>query len=247
MVTILSPAKNMQNSTIAELKVTKPRYAKKTKELLDVLKQCNPWQLESKLHINQNLAMKAFTDFQNFSFDTEGTPALLAYHGLQYQYLQANDFTFDDFEFADSHIRIISALYGILNPMDGILPYRLEMQCKIEFDGKNLYQFWKDSLYHDLKKENHTIINLASSEYSRAIIPYLVPEDSFITCNFVVNRNGKMRMLATDAKMARGQLSRYIIKNRIDEPEGLKDFYWKGYEFSEELSDYSKYTFTKQW
>ncbi len=246
MLLILSPAKNMQVSTLEGLSLSRPRFPAQTGQLAEALRVLSPWQLERPMSINPDLAFKAFTAFQSFDLDAEGTAALLAYHGLQYRNLDPQSFSLADFAFANEHLRLLSAFYGVLRPADGILPYRLEFLCKLKFDGRNLYQFWGDLFYRDLFSSGQTVVNLASAEYSRTVQPYLTPRDRFLTCNFLVMKRGKPRMLATAAKMARGQMARYLVKERIDQPEGLKGFCWNGYAFVPHLSDESTYTFLQR-
>ena len=246
MFIILSPAKNMQSSRLEGLTLSRPRFLAQTEQLVETLRKFSPWQLERPMSVNPDLALKAFDSFQSFDPDAEGTAALLAYHGLQYRNLDPQSFSLADFAFANDHLRLLSAFYGVLRPTDGILPYRLEFLCKLKFGVQNLYQFWGDLFYRDLFSSGKTVINLASAEYSRTVQPYLTPHDRFLTCNFLVMKRGKPRMLATAAKMARGRMARYIVKERIDDPEGLKDFCWNGYTFIPHLSDDSTYTFLQR-
>ena len=132
-----------------------------------------------------------------------------------------------------------------MRPLDGIQPYRLEMGCKLQFDGKNLYQFWGDKLYRALFEQGDTVLNLASKEYSKAITPYLQPKDRWITCEFLTYRKGKLATVATSAKMARGQMARFIVQNHITAPENVQAFSWDGYAFAAEQSKEDCYVFVK--
>ncbi|MCR1897881.1 peroxide stress protein YaaA [Irregularibacter muris] len=246
MIAIISPAKNMRQASLQGLKTSTPDYIENTKQLVEILKKYNPWELESLLKINPDLALEAFENFQQWDADKKGVAALLAYHGLQYKNINPEDFTIEDFRFADEHIRILSGLYGKIKPTHGILPYRLEMQTKLMIQGENLYGFWGDRLYRDLFKHNLPVINLASKEYSKAIERYLKPHDQFITIEFKVYRKEKLRTIATSAKMARGQMIRYIVKNRLECLSQLKNFNWNGYEFISGLSYENKYVFVQK-
>ena len=116
--------------------------------------------------------------------------------------------------------RILSGFYGILKPMDGVTPYRLEMQAKLELNGaKNLYAYWGDRLYKELRDSSGIIVNLASKEYSKCIEKYLQAEDSYITCNFFEEVQGKLVQKGVYCKMARGEMVRFMAENRIEEPE----------------------------
>jgi cytoplasmic iron level regulating protein YaaA (DUF328/UPF0246 family) len=151
-----------------------------------------------------------------------------------------------------SHLRILSGFYGVLKPMDGVTPYRLEMQAKAEVDGfKNLYEFWGDKIYREVMDESRTVINLASKEYSKCVENYLQPGDRFITCVFgelseeTGKKSGKPRVVQKGvyAKMARGEMVRFMAVNDIREPEQVREFDWSGYSFREDLSTETKYVF----
>lgn len=245
MIAILSPAKNMRTTSLKGLVLTQPALLQKAERLLPMLQSLEPWELESQLNINPQLAMKAFTDFQEFNVSGRDSAALLAYHGLAYQNLDAQSLDLEGFAFANEHIRILSAFYGALRPADAIRPYRLEFQCKFRPGGKNLYEFWGDSIYRELYRGGDAVINLASKEYSKAVSPFLQPGDRLITCDFLTSRRGKLITVAALAKMARGRMARYLIDNRIQEPEGLQGFSWDGYEFSQKLSDDSCFRFVQ--
>ena len=247
MIAILSPAKNMRAdcSFPDGVAVTKPQFPKETNLLWERLRQLSPWELESAFKINPQLAMKAACDFQDFDREKDGVPALFAYAGLAYTNLGVADFTAEDVVFANDHLRILSGFYGLLRPCDGIRPYRLEMGCKLQFDGLSLYQLWGDKLYRSLFQSGAPVINLASKEYSKAVEPYLQGNDRFITCDFLTWRNGKYTTIATAAKMARGQMVRWMVKERLTQPEQLQAFDWDGYHFDPDRSDDSRYVFQK--
>lgn len=244
MIAILSPAKNMEPVTLPGLESTAPRFLDKTRRLAEFLRQQSPWQLESLLKINPELAMKAFAAYQDYTPQGKG-PALLAYRGLAYRYLRAGEFSSDDFAFAQEHLRVFSAFYGPLRPADAIVPYRLEMQCRLRIDGATLYRFWGDLFYRDVSPRG-PVINLASAEYSKAVTPFLRPGDTFLTCTFLVRKRGKYVCLPTAAKMARGAMARWIIKNRAESPEALKNFQEQGYQYSMPLSSDTQYVFLSE-
>lgn len=244
MIAILSPAKNMQMKEYENLKISKPSNLEKTNILLSILKQKHPYELESLLKLNPELAFQAFVNFQEFDSNKKGTPAILAYHGLLYKHLNARDFTKSELTFANQHLCILSAFYGALKPLDGILPYRLELNCKLKIEEKNLYQFWEDIPYQFCKDE--IIINLASVEYSKLIKSY-AEKGKFITCDFFDYKKGTFKILPAFAKMARGAMARFIIKNKINAPEKLKDFCWEDYEFSEKLSKKNHFVFVRDY
>lgn len=247
MIAILSPAKNMLPVVREDLPLSRPASLEQTAQLAALFQGYAAWELESLMKINAELAFKAYLDFQSFSPEAPGTAALLTYHGLAFQHLNAHDFSLDDLAFANQYVRILSAFYGLLRPLDGIVPYRLELQCKAKINGKSLYAFWGDRFYRALFAEQQPVINLASLEYSKAISPYLQPSDRWLTCQFLVCRAGKWKALATESKMARGEMVRWIVQNRIQKPEALRDFTWQNYHFAPLRSNNSVYVFTKEW
>ena len=174
------------------------------------------------------------------------TPALLAYDGIQYTYMAPAVFEDGQYDYVQEHLRILSGFYGVVKPMDGVVPYRLEMQAKAAVSGhKNLYDFWGDSLYREVLDSSRIIINLASKEYSKCIEKYLQPEDRYITCVFGEPEKGKIVQKGVYAKMARGEMVRYMAANAITEPEEIKAFDWSGYRFREDLSSDKEYVFVR--
>ena len=150
------------------------------------------------------------------------------------------------YDYVQEHLRILSGFYGVVKPMDGVVPYRLEMQAKAAVSGyRNLYDFWGDGLYREVVDESRIIVNLASKEYSKCIEKYLQPEDYFITCVFGELDGEKIVQKGVYAKMARGEMVRYMAANAISEPEEIKAFDWSGYRFREDLSSEDEYIFIR--
>lgn len=165
--------------------------------------------------------------------------------GLQYQHMAPSVFSEDGIKYAGDHLRILSGFYGVLSPFDGVVPYRLEMQAKLSAAGKkDLYELWGDRLYRAVLDDDRVIINLASREYSQAVERYLMPEDRFVTCVFGELQDGKVKQKGTPAKMARGEMVRFMAENNITEVEGLKEFCCLGYRYREELSSENSLVFT---
>lgn len=168
------------------------------------------------------------------------TPAILSYEGIAYQYMAPSVFEGRQLAYVQEHLRILSAFYGVLKPMDGVTPYRLEMQAKATISGhKDLYDLWGDRLYKEVRDDSGVIINLASKEYSKCIEKYLGVDDTYITCDFVEEVEGKLVTKGTYAKMARGEMVRFMAEHAIENPKELKKFDGLGYEFREEQT--SKY------
>lgn len=195
---------------------------------------------------NDKLAQLNYERFQNMNLTKRLTPAILSYEGIQYQYMAPAVFENKMLDYVQKHLRILSGFYGVLKPMDGVTPYRLEMQAKTEIRGiKGLYRFWGNRLYKEIADDSHIIINLASKEYSKCIEKYLKPEDRYITCVFGERINGKVVQKGTYAKMARGEMVRYLAEYNISQPEDIKQFQRLRYKFCEELSSDLEYVFIK--
>ena len=174
------------------------------------------------------------------------TPAVLSYEGIQYQYMAPGVFTYQELDYIEEHLRILSGFYGILRPFDGVTPYRLEMQAKLKLRQANdLYEFWDDKISKSLFSNTDCIINLASKEYSRCVSRYLPEKVQFITCAFGERKDGKILEKGTMCKMARGEMVRYMAQCQIENPEQIKSFEQLGYRFAPEESSETSYVFIK--
>ncbi|WP_317366996.1 peroxide stress protein YaaA [uncultured Tyzzerella sp.] len=245
MVIILSPAKNMNIKNFEGFSFEKPTFYEETKQINRCLNKLEPQDIETIMKVNKDIALKTFFNIKDFQIDKMQGHSLKCYDGLVFKNINVEDFDNDDITFANNHLRILSGLYGVLKPLTYIQPYRLEMGCKIEIDNiKNLYKFWGDKIYNEIIGLNKPVINLASKEYSKTITPYLKSNDKFINIDFLVLKNGKYKSVATSSKMARGQMARYIIKNKITNIEALKDFYYDIYQYNNNLSNENNLVFT---
>lgn len=246
MLVILSPAKNMRYCTQETLSLRKPLFQEQTELLADCLRQYSHFELESLMHINPKLAMQAYCYYQDFTWNHTGLPSLLAYDGLVFKNIQPENFSREEYLYADEHIRILSAFYGMLRPCDAIMPYRLEMACKLKIDGKNLYQYWGSFIYQQLFASKQPVLNLASAEYSKMVIPWLQAQDQMISVDFRTMHKGKLRTITTSAKMARGQMTRWIVQNQINQVEKLQEFGWNDYQFMPGMSTENTYVFVQK-
>jgi hypothetical protein len=175
------------------------------------------------------------------------TPAVLSYEGIAYQYMAPAVFEDSSFAYVQEHLRILSAFYGVLKPMDGVTPYRLEMQAKASIGAnKNLYELWGARLYEEVRDESGIIINLASKEYSKCIEKYLTEQDTYITITFGEMSGGKIVTKGTYAKMARGEMVRYMAEHQIENPEEIKNYDRLGYIYREDLSSATEYIFERR-
>ena len=182
--------------------------------------------------------------FASMNLASSITPAIFAYDGIQYQYMGVSSLDDDMIEYLQNNLRIISGFYGVLRPLDRVTPYRLEMQAKVQIGNtKGLYDYWGKKIYDAIIDDSHTIVNLASKEYSKTVEKYLSAEDRFITCTFAQLEKAKLVQKATYAKMARGEMVNFIAGKNIQNEEEIKAFDRLGFVFDSELSDENKYVF----
>lgn len=255
MITVISPAKSLDfESPLATKQKSQPAFLDQSQTLIDQLKDLAPQDIASLMKLSDKLALLNFDRFQ--TFNTPFTPenarqAVLAFKGDVYQGLDAENLSADDFKYAQKHLRILSGLYGILKPLDLIQPYRLEMGTRFENNkGKNLYEFWDMILNQHIQKElkkqdTPVLVNLASNEYFKALkskkLPYRI-----ITPTFKDWKNGQYKMISFFAKRARGLMTRFIVQNKIDTPELLKEFNLDGYQFSAKDSNEDELVFLRK-
>lgn len=254
MLTIISPAKTLDyESPLATTRYTQPELLDKSTELITVARKMSPAQIASLMGISEKLAhlnAERFNDWQPDFTPKNARQALLAFKGDVYTGLQAEDFGEKDFDFAQKHLRMLSGLYGLLRPLDLMMPYRLEMGIRLENpQGANLYAFWGELLTEKLnlllsEQKSKVLVNLASDEYFKAIKPKLL-EGEIIKPVFLDEKNGNYKVISFYAKKARGLMSRFIIKERLDKPKQLQDFNLEGYTFDESRSKSNELVFTR--
>lgn len=246
MKIILSPAKKMNVDTDTLKHQGMPVYIEQTKEILSWMKQKTYGELKSIWKCNETIAQQNVERLKDMDLHKNLTPAVLSYEGIAYKYMAPTVFEEAQLVYVQEHLRILSAFYGVLKPMDGVTPYRLELQAKANVGGrKNLYDYWGEKIYSECKDEDGIIINLASKEYSKSIEKYLAPSDIYITCTFCENDKGKLVQKGTYAKMARGEMVRFMAEKQIENPEEIKEFNRLGYVFREELSSSTEYIFER--
>lgn len=220
-------------------------------KLIGKLQGLTKKKLAALMNLSDDLALLNMERHQNWQPPftlNNADPAIFAFIGEVYRGLDAKSMSNDDLAFANHHLRILSGLYGVLRPLDLIQQYRLEMGAKLKYyRSNNLYQFWGDTLTNELNsilKDEKYLINLASNEYFKAINPKKI-NGEIITPVFKDFSNGKYKSLMTYAKHARGEMSRFIIKERLEDPELLKGFNGMGYCYSPDMSDTSTLVFTR--
>jgi cytoplasmic iron level regulating protein YaaA (DUF328/UPF0246 family) len=252
MLILLSPTKNFDFETNIQTKVsTEPIFIEKAKIIIEKLKTFSAKDLEKLMKISSEIAIENVE--RNHNWNSKNTKniskqAIFAYSGLVFQRLNSKNFDDNDLDFAQRHLRILSALYGVLRHFDTIQSYRLEMQTKFEIENyKNLYKFWENSitvaLNQELKKYDF-MINLASNEYFKTLIKSQI-KAQIITPIFKQYSKGEYKILTVYAKEARGLMTNFIIKNKITTPENLKLFDSDGYFFDVKTSDENNFVFLK--
>ena len=244
---IISPAKKMNMDTDSLPIRALPRFLGRTEELLALLRAMSPEELKALWKCNDRLVRLNVERLADMNLRSQLTPAILAYEGIQYQYMAPGVFTGEELESVQEHLRILSGFYGVLRPFDGVLPYRLEMQARLKTpEGKDLYEFWGDTLAAEVFGETDCVVNLASREYSQCLSRYVPSGARFITCVFGERKDGKIVEKGTMCKMARGEMVRYLAENRAEDPEQMRDFDRLQYRFSPADSDGHTYTFIRE-
>lgn len=248
MKIIISPAKKMNiDDDIFEYR-SKPVFFEQAEEIMNYMKNLSYDECKTIWKCSDKLAQVNYDRVVNMDLNYRLTPALFSYEGIQYQYMGARVLSRDALEYLQDNLRILSGFYGILKPLDGVVPYRLEMQSKfINYKNKDLYEYWADKIANSLFEETNLIINLASKEYSKCVEKYLKnsPGTKFITCVFGEIKGDKVIERGTLAKMARGEMVRYLAQNKICDLEGLKRFDKLEYKYSQEKSNEKTYVFIK--
>ncbi|WP_080904710.1 YaaA family protein [Parabacteroides sp. Marseille-P3160] len=254
MLILLSPAKTMvATSAVRAPGETRPEFQKEANEMALYMSQFSPDELRKILKLNPQLAKETYMRFQNFHSPEEAPlQALLAYTGVVFKHIRPEDFSREDFLFAQKSLRMVSICYGLLRPFDLIKPYRMEYNIKLPEAGDgNLYSFWRDRqtdfLINEVKQTGGLLLNLASKDVQPAF-DWKKAEQSvrIITPEFKINKNGNYTTVVIYAKMARGEMTRYIIKNKIEDPELLKNFLWEGFRYEESLSDSGNWLFLQE-
>ncbi len=255
LLLLLSPAKKQLAETPAiSCRMTQPRLKDNTALLVNYLKKLDAKTLSNELGISDKLAQLNHQRYQQFDVNhyrqTNATPALWTFQGDVYRQLDAATLNSSAITYAQKHLRLLSALYGLLRPLDLIQPYRLEMSCKLSNKKFNtLYHFWQEKITALLNRDSDnktTLINLASSEYSSAINQETL-QAPIITIGFRQQRQGQIKNIGLKAKRARGQMARFIIERQLQKVDAIKRFTCEGYQFTDSLSNEQNWVFvTKQ-
>ncbi len=252
LLILLSPTKK-QARTFPDISyhATQPQCARKSAILVDILKNLSPSELAQQLDISAKLGELNYNRYQSFDVNhytkDNGSPCLWTFQGDVYRMLDANTLGAEEIDFAQNHLRILSGLYGVLRPCDLIQLYRLDMGARIGCgQHKNLYDFWGNEITDVLKKDAprqlSCIVNLASKEYARAIVQDRL-DVPMVEIMFRQERQAKLHNIGLLAKRARGQMARFMIKERFNDISKIKSFNIDGYQYNASLSNASQLTF----
>lgn len=244
MKIIIAPAKKMKRDLDTFPVRSMPIFMKKTEILANFLKSRTTAELKQLWNASDKVVESSQKQLEDMNLTDYLTPAIIAFSGIQYQYMAPDLFTKPALDYIQDNLRIFSGFYGMLRPFDGVCPYRLELKTPmVGFIDYSLYHFWGEDVADSLFENDDTVINLASKEYSRLIAPYLSGKRKMVTVDFLEERNGKWRTIATHAKMARGEMVRFIAERQIKNPADLQDFHDFDFEFDKENSTQDHFIF----
>jgi len=253
MIILLSPAKSLQETPTLTQKTTQVRFKQETATIVERLSEMPLHELKQLMKLSDKLASLNYGRYQGFEpkyTKKNAQPAGFAFNGAVFQGLDLASLSEGQVAFAQAHLRILSGLYGALRPLDLIQPYRLEMGTKLQVDEhKNLYAFWGEKITELINKDlkavqGKTIINLASKEYFKSVNPKKL-KGRLLTIDFREERDGTFKFITFNAKKARGLMTRYIMQNKIENPEDLKGFLDDDYAFNPDLSKDNLWIFTR--
>ena len=246
MITVISPAKTLDFTTPPTTKTfSQPKFIKQAEKLVGLCKQMSPNDLSQLMGISTNLGLLNAERFRawHLPFTPQNAKqALMAFNGDVYASLDVSTLTDDNLSYAQDHLRILSGLYGILRPLDLIQPYRLEMSTRLKNPkGNDLYQYWGQSISENLNttlqsNNEYLLLNLASEEYFKSI-NLNVLDATIVTPVFKDKKNGEYKVISFFSKRARGLMANYLIKEQIQDVEGLNSFNDAGYKYAEEESN----------
>lgn len=260
MLVVISPAKNLDYTTPATTSIaTQPELMDDTQELMKTCRTLAPQDLASLMKISDKLAQlnaERFAEWHLPFTPDNAKQAVLAFNGDVYAGLDANSLTPTELTYAQSHLRILSGLYGLLRPLDLMQAYRLEMGTGLaNTRGKNLYEFWGDIITAHLNQalaaqggdfpEHNVLVNLASNEYFKSVKPKKV-EGLIVTPVFKDKKNGDYKIISFFAKKARGLMARFIIKEQISQVAQLQQFDYAGYQYNADMSTETVPVFTRE-
>ena len=258
MLIVISPAKKLDSGNRDwpphYPPLSQPQQLAEARQLIAELQQLSPAEVGGLMKLSDKLAALNYSRFQQWAeplTPSSAQPALFAFQGDVYQGLNAQQLSVADLHWAQQHLRILSGLYGVLRPLDLMLPYRLEMGTKFTTArGTDLYQFWGDSITAQLndslaEQAQPLVVNLASNEYFRAVKPAHLQAE-VVTPQFYDRKNGQYKIISFYAKRARGAMAAFIIQNRCRDSAELNAFDADGYRYHTALSSPQKPAFCRE-
>ncbi|MEQ9692649.1 peroxide stress protein YaaA [Shimia sp. SDUM112013] len=254
MLVVISPAKRLNWDPVGG-STTTPVFQDEALKLVKTARNLTLGDLQKLMSLSPDLAKLNRDRFKAFEAEPDGfatRPAVHAFAGDTYVGLEASSLDPEEMQWAQDHLRILSGLYGLLRPLDAMQPYRLEMGSRLKTRrGKNLYEFWRDSIAKALNAQaeqlkTDVLVNCASQEYFGAVDPDAL-QIRVITPVFMENKNGTPKIVSFFAKKARGSMARFIIQNRLSNPESLKDFDLGGYAYEPDLSEGDRMVFLRDY
>lgn len=252
MMIYISCAKTMAAQSKVQVPFTStPVFENEAQQHAMDMAQFTAEELGRILRINPKLAAENYLRYHDFlSTDNTAVPAILSYTGIVFKRINPKDFTADDFAYAQQHLFITSFLYGLLRPLDKIKNYRMEGDVRLPERGNvTMFDYWKpvltDYFINEIKKQEGILVNLASDEMKDLFDwKRVCKEVKVINPEFMVRKNGKLKTVVIYAKMCRGEMTRFILKNRIEDTESLKSFEWEGFSFDAAESNVNRWVFT---
>lgn len=245
MQILLASAKIMNDKAKVQVPFShEPRFQKEARQMALELSELPTSELVQHLHCNEKIAIENKLRYQDFFNDQHQLPALLAYYGQAYKCLKAEDYSADDFAYADQHLWINSFLYGILRPLDRIHPYRLEGKAKLPLHGdKNMFAFWKplltDILIESVKEDDGVLVHLATAEFQQLYDwKRIEKEVKVVQPLFMVDQGTKLKAVSVYAKSCRGAMTTYILRNRLSKVDDLLSFQYNGFEYQPHYGDF---------
>lgn len=244
---IISPAKRMKADTDSLPPESMPAFLREAEALKLWMQGMEGRALQSLWRCNDAIAALNVERLRTMDLQRNLTPAILSYEGIQYQYMAPGVFERGHFAYINERLRILSGFYGLLRPFDGVTPHRLEMGARLPPAGcKDLYAYWGDKPARRLAGETDVVLNLASGEYGKAVIPHLPGNVRIITCTFGERMGGRILEKGTICKMARGQMVRFLAESGAANPEDAKHFDRLEYAYCENESSPDNYVFIRR-
>lgn len=254
MLAIISPAKTLDfESAVRKLPIFQPNLIDYSEQLIEICRQLSPQDIASLMSISDKLAglnAARFVEWTKEHNEQNSRAAIFAFKGDVYTGLDAESLSDEDISFAQTHLRMLSGLYGLLRPLDLMQPYRLEMGTKLaNSKGKDLYAFWGNVITQAVQQAldeqgDNVLVNLASDEYYKSVKESRL-QAQIVKPIFLDNKNGRYKVVSFYAKKARGLMCRYIIQNRLTHVDQLKDFDLGGYWFDKTASTENELVFKR--